>query len=236
MVCGILVAILLLLQAGNNMAEEQKAEVQKPWEMGWIKKQIQPLSERTQKAASEMLPWEMPWKQRAAPSQADARRVPQQPAVSSIDKYIDILGGVESGNNPNAKAKTSSATGLHQFTEGTWMNMVNKLGLDYTLSDRKDPQKSREVTREFTKMNAQKAEQDLGRKPTMTDLYMYHFAGPTGAPKLLKAPPDAPAIEHASEGAVKANKPVFFHKVNGRYTKPKTVEEVIATFRKKFKE
>lgn len=218
------------------MAEEQKAEVQKPWEMGWIKKQIQPLSERAQKTASEMLPWEMPWKQRAAPTQADARRVPQEPAVANIDKYIDILGGVESGDNPKAKASTSTATGLHQFTEGTWMGMVNKLGLDYTLSDRKDPQKSRQVVSEFTKINAKKAEKDLGRKPSMTDLYMYHFAGPTGAPKLLKAPPGDPATKHASQDAVRANKPVFFHKENGRYARPKTVEEVISTFRKKFKE
>lgn len=218
------------------MAEEQKAEVQKPWEMGWIKKQIQPLSERAQKTASEMLPWQMPWTPRAAPTQADARRVPQEPAAANIDKYIDILGGVESNNNPTAKATTSTATGLHQFTEGTWMSMVNKLGLDYTLSDRKDPQKSRQVTREFTKINAQKAEEDLGRKPSMTDLYMYHFAGSTGGPRLLKAPPEDPATKHASKDAVEANKAVFFHKEGKRYTRPKTVEEVISTFRKKFKE
>ena len=42
---------------------------------------------------------------------------------------MDLQCKKESGNNPNAKAKTSSASGLFQFTEGTWKELNNKYKL-----------------------------------------------------------------------------------------------------------
>jgi hypothetical protein len=37
----------------------------------------------------------------------------------------------ESGLDAGAKAKTSTATGLFQFTEGTWLSMVREHGAKY---------------------------------------------------------------------------------------------------------
>ena len=37
----------------------------------------------------------------------------------------------ESGLNPNARASTSSAAGLFQFTSGTWMSMMERYGDKY---------------------------------------------------------------------------------------------------------
>ncbi len=44
-------------------------------------------------------------------------------------EYYRTLAMIESSGNPNAKASTSSASGLYQFTKGTWKNLVDQMGL-----------------------------------------------------------------------------------------------------------
>jgi len=143
----------------------------------------------------------------------------------SMSKYTAALTAVESGGNDNAKAPTSSATGPHQFIESTWKETVDKMGANYTLADRTDRNKSTKVLQQFTKDNLEQAKQDLGRSPTMGEAYMYHFIG-SSAPRLIKAPKNAPAKDYINADQYKANKAVF---------EGKTVGEVLQKYEKRFK-
>jgi hypothetical protein len=49
--------------------------------------------------------------------------------------YLVKKAAIESNLNPQAQAKTSSATGLYQFTQKTWLQMVRDYGDKYGLSD-----------------------------------------------------------------------------------------------------
>tara|TARA_R110000868_G_scaffold74337_2_gene214890 strand:- start:1322 stop:4135 length:2814 start_codon:yes stop_codon:yes gene_type:complete len=131
------------------------------------------------------------------------------------ESYYNTLAQIESGNNPNAQASTSSAAGLYQFTRGTWKAMVKQMGLNYTLRDRFDPIKAKEVVTQFTKNNEKELERKLGRKPNEAELYLAHFSGIGGASDLLTTidkNPNTPVTEFVSSGALKANKSIFYNK------------------------
>lgn len=228
------------------MAEETKPEAKPPvmpWQENYELKEAQPavapsIMQRAQEGLSQVvegaknikMPWDMPWQEKprpvlSKPIQADVRK--SEPAT--IDVFLSKMETVESNGNPNAKNPDSTATGLHQFTASTWRETVNQMGKDYTLADRKDPEKSKEVAKYFTQQNAKQAESDLGRKPTEVDLYMYHFLGRGAAGSFLKAPRDEPATSFVSAKAARDNATVFYSK-----GKPRTVGEVIDNFRRRF--
>lgn len=227
------------------MAEEVKQEVpaNAPWKLGWaevakssgtiVPEEAKPVGV-VETVTKAIKPWLMEWGfiAKEAEKQGKVDPVPTKPDAKKFDlqTYLTKLSKTESNDDPNAKAKTSSATGLHQFTSSTWMEMVNKLDLPYTLSDRKDPAKSEVVAKEFTKKNLEKAKNDLGREPSMTEAYMYHFVG-RSAPKLLQAPPEASAVDYITPSQAKANRNVFYNKDGS----PKTVKEVITKYEGKFK-
>lgn len=149
------------------------------------------------------------------------------------DNYYSKLAQVESSNNPLAKAKTSSAAGLYQFTEGTWNQLTGDLGLNYTLEDRFNPQKSRKVVEEFTKRNERSLKKRLGRQPNEAELYLAHFSGAGGAGKLLDTiskNPNTPVTQFVSKGALKANKSIFYNKDGS----PKKAYEIYNWSAKKF--
>ncbi len=138
--------------------------------------------------------------------------------------YLQTIAQIESGGNPNAKAGTSSAAGMFQFTEGTWKDMTKKMGKNYTLEDRFDPQKSAEVAAFFTAQNKKTLEAGTGRAASNTDQYMAHFLGAGGAVKFLNAMqqnPNAIAADMDPKAAA-ANKNIFYDK-DGR---ARTLREV----------
>lgn len=224
------------------MAEETKPALM-PWQENYDLKPTQApvaptLMQRAQEGASQVveavksikMPWEMQWTEKPRPTlskpiQADVRK--NEPAA--VDSFLSKMETVESGGVADAKNPTSTATGLHQFTAGTWRDTVAEMGKDYTLADRKDPVKSREVARFFTQQNAKQAESELGRKPTEVDLYMYHFLGRGAAGEFLKAPRDEEATKFVSSKAARDNAAVFYSK-----GKPRTVGEVLNIFGGKF--
>ena len=129
--------------------------------------------------------------------------------------YYDTLAQVESSNNPYAKAKTSTASGLYQFTEGTWKEMVNEMGLDYSLDDRFNSEKSKQVVEHFTNKNKRYLKNKLGRDVNESELYLAHFAGMGGARNILKELDDNPnkdISDIVSENALNANKNIFLNK------------------------
>lgn len=153
--------------------------------------------------------------------------------------YLVAQAQLESGMRPNAEAKTSSATGLYQFIEQTWLGLVKEKGQDYgigwaqnaissnskghlsvankslkssILDLRKDPELAANLAGEFASDNSDYLEQRIGRKPESVDLYLAHFLGPAGASKFLKQMDENPSASAASSfpRAARANRNIFY--------------------------
>ena len=125
----------------------------------------------------------------------------------------------QSGFNPHAAASTSSAGGLYQFIDQTWLGMLKDAGPGlgygryadaitktasghYKVTDpamrqeimalRKDPTANAAMAGAFTQQNAGKLASQLGRNPSEGELYIAHFLGPSGAAKLINAAASSP--------------------------------------------
>lgn len=222
------------------MAQEETKPVEAPimpWQQKWEEKPnqavtvvgeaVESVKSGFNKLSKGVMPWDREWKEK--PRVEAPRALPEPSRVSTRDDFLNKLVGVESGYNPEAKNPKSSATGLGQFTSDTWRDAVKAAGKTYTLADRKDPEKSMEILRHFTGENEKRAKQDLGRSPTGTELYMYHFLGREAAGDFVKAPPEALATDFVSGAAARANRNIFY--TGG---KPNTVAAVKAKFEGKF--
>jgi len=147
----------------------------------------------------------------------------------------------ESNLNPDAKAKTSSATGLFQFIDQTWLGTMKQAGAAhgygkytdaisktssgrFVVNDpamrneifalRKDPTANAVMAGAFANSNAKVLTDRLGRKPTDGELYMAHFLGASGASRFIKAAEANPAGKAAAlfPRAAHANSSIFYEK------------------------
>src|SRR5579859_705079 len=130
--------------------------------------------------------------------------------VSSKD-WANAQGDIESGMQAHAKNPNSTAAGVHQFNESTFVDRMKK---DYPtnvqgMSDtqiaslRYDPKWSSEVAQDYASKNAATLAQ-AGFRPTADVVSLAHLAGPTGAESILRNP-NLPVSEFLSSEAVKAN-------------------------------
>nr|WP_313709009.1 hypothetical protein [Brucella intermedia] len=136
------------------------------------------------------------------------------PAVGgdAVDTVVDRIIGVESGGKANAKNPNSSASGLGQFIDSTWIATVRKYRPDIAsgrsnqelIALKTDPQLGREMTRAFTQENAQFLA-NQGIQQTPGNIYLAHFLGPRGAAQVLKSDPNAPIESIVGPGVVQAN-------------------------------
>ena len=170
--------------------------------------------------------------------------------------YLMAQASQESSFQPDAKAATSSATGLYQFIDSTWLTAVKNYGAKYGLGAfasqiatgdsgaphvadpavrkeildlRKDPKVAAEIAAEFAHENKTEVERALGRPASSTDLYLAHFLGAQGATSVVKS------IEH--DGSTKAadllpqaaaaNRSVFYDSATGE---AKTVAQIYQSF------
>jgi len=160
-------------------------------------------------------------------------------ATGASFEYLLATAKVESNFNPNLKAKSSSATGLFQFIEQTWLGMMKNAGQTlgfgnyadaisrsssgrYQVTDpqlrneilalRKDPAANAAMAGAFTQRNAAALKQRIGRNPTDGELYMAHFFGTGGAGQLINAARDNPQASAAGlfPAAARANRPIFY--------------------------
>lgn len=145
-----------------------------------------------------------------APAGPDAVRAAIRRAADATGVNFSLLVETarrESALNPNAQAGTSSATGLFQFIEGTWLDMVRRHGADHGLGAeaaalqnganaqtrrdilalRNDPEISARMAGELARENATTLQARLGRAPTAGELYAAHVMGPGGAIRLIEA-------------------------------------------------
>lgn len=151
---------------------------------------------------------------------------------SSMTDYLKKVAQVESSGSAIAKAPTSSASGLFQFTKSTWEEMTKAMGKNYSLQDRFDPVKSAEVAAFMTRQRKSQIEEATGREASDVDLYLTHFLGAGGASKFLKAMdtnPNASAATVASPEQINSNPNVF----KDNYGRIKTLQEIYNDFSNK---
>jgi hypothetical protein len=154
--------------------------------------------------------------------------------------YMMALAERESGFNPASKAKTSSAKGLYQFIDGTWLLAIHEFGRDYGLEDmarsitivngnaivsdrqtreailklRNNPYLSAAMAAEMLKRDRFSLASRLGRELAPSEFYLPHFFGKDGAGKFLETLFQSPSTSAPSifPAAASANRPLFFGK------------------------
>lgn len=132
--------------------------------------------------------------------------------AGAVGTVVDHIIGVESGGNANAKNPTSSASGLGQFLDSTWLNTIKQHRPDLwnaksrgeLLALKSDPTLGREMTTAYTQDNAEFL-QNKGIQLTPGNIYLAHFLGPQGAANLLKADPGASVVSVVGQDVVRAN-------------------------------
>lgn len=142
--------------------------------------------------------------------------------VSSIlsDDTLNRIIAIESRGKLRAKAPTSSALGLFQFLNATWVATVKKHRPDLAqgrstqqlLALRVDGTVCIELGARFTEDNAE----GIGAGFTDGDLYLAHFLGLGAARKFFRAPPGTSAEQLAGPAAVAANKSILQGKTAGQ--------------------
>jgi hypothetical protein len=159
-------------------------------------------------------------------------------------QYLLATAKVESNLNPGAKAPTSSAGGLFQFIDQTWLGTLKESGgaLGYgryanaitrneagkfvvenpamrreIMALRQDPTANAVMAGAFTQSNAAYLKERLGRDATEGELYIAHFMGAGGAARLIERSEAAPGARAADAfpNAARANRSIFFDS-NGR--------------------
>ena len=138
----------------------------------------------------------------------------------------------ESALNTNARAGTSSATGLFQFIDSTWLDMVRRHGAAHGLGQyaqalqsggvdastradilalRTDPELSACMAGELTRENAAALTTQLGRAPSAGELYAAHVLGSGGAARLIQAAQQgAPNASALFPREASANRGIFY--------------------------
>jgi hypothetical protein len=171
-------------------------------------------------------------------------------------EYLLATAKMESDFNPKAGASTSSAHGLYQFIEQTWLGTVKEAGTQlgygkyadainrspsgsYSVSDptartaimklRDDPAAASSMAAVLTQSNSFKLTGKIGRRPTDGELYMAHFMGVGGAAKLISNAEDNPnaTASRLFPNAAAANRSIFYDR-SGRARSVSEVYSVLS--------
>jgi len=160
-------------------------------------------------------------------------------ATGTNFQYLLATAQVESGLDPNAAVASSSAKGLFQFIDQTWLTTLKEAGpaLGYgryadaiakspsgryevpdpemrrkIFSLRDDPAANAAMAGAFTQQNAALLTDRIGRPPTEGELYVAHFLGASGAARLINRAGSNPNETAAAvfPNAARANKSIFY--------------------------
>src|SRR5947199_6721377 len=173
-------------------------------------------------------------------------------------EYLLATAKMESNFNPAAGASTSSAHGLFQFIDQTWLGTVKEAGAQlgygkyadaitkssgsYSVKDptaraailklRDDPAAASAMAAVLTQSNSFRLTGKIGRRPTDGELYMAHFMGVGGAAKLIANAEDNPRASGARlfPNAAAANRSIFYER-GGR---ARTVSEVYSVLTQRY--
>ena len=185
---------------------------------------------------------------------AAIRSASQQTGISF--DYLLKTAYRESALNPKAQASTSSARGLFQFIDTTWLATVKEDGAAFGLQQyanqiektgdgqyfvrdpmvraqilklRDNPEIASNMAAAFSRRNAAEIQSVLGRQPTEGELYIAHFLGANGAKRFLSlraSNPNASAATAFPEAA-RANKSIFYG-ANGAKSIEETYRGLVA--------
>jgi hypothetical protein len=162
-------------------------------------------------------------------------------ATGASFEYLISAAKIESNLNPKAQASTSSARGLYQFIEQTWLGTVKEAGNAfgygkyadaitksdsgrYSVADsgtreeilklRDDPALNAAMAGVLTQSNSFKLTGMIGRRPTDSELYMAHFMGVSGASRLISSAEGTPGASGAAmfPSAASANRSIFYNR------------------------
>jgi hypothetical protein len=178
-------------------------------------------------------------------------------ATGTSFEYLLTTAKMESDFNPTAGASTSSAHGLYQFIDQTWLGTVKEAGAqlgygqyadaiskspsgNYSVSDpaarraimklRDDPVAASAMAGVLSQSNSFQLTGKIGRRPTDNELYMAHFMGVGGAARLISGAEDNPNASAARmfPNAAAANRSIFFDRT-GRARSVSEVYSVLTT-------
>src|SRR3984893_9866742 len=160
-------------------------------------------------------------------------------ATGTSFNYLLATAKIESDLDPTLTMKTSSAAGLFQFIDQTWLGTLKQAGPAfgygdyanaisrnssgrYTVDDpqmrkeimklRNDPTANAVMAGVLTQQNAASLSRKIGRQPTEGELYIAHFFGAGGAGKLIQLAGSTPETNAAAVFplAAHANRPIFY--------------------------
>lgn len=180
-------------------------------------------------------------------------------ATGASFEYLLSAAKIESNLNPAAAAPTSSARGLYQFIEQTWLGTVKEAGARlgygkqadaitrlpsgrYEVSDpaaradilklRNDPAANSAFAGVLTQSNSFKLVGEIGRRPTDGELYIAHFLGVRGASRLINNAEQNPNASGASlfPAAAASNRSIFYDR-GGR---ERSVSEVYSVLNSRY--
>src|SRR5215218_9609469 len=175
--------------------------------------------------------------------------------VTGVDPaYMMALADKESSLLPDNKAQTSSAEGLFQFVEGTWLEVLRRYGPKHgyaaeagairlvrgrpVVSDdkdrerilrlRRDPYLSALIAGEMINTHRQTLAGKVARDPSFAELYMAHFLGVNGASRFVALLSDQPgkSAPEVFPRAAKANRALFYDKKEAARAKALSVAEI----------
>lgn len=132
-------------------------------------------------------------------------------------EYMLAIAAKESSFNPDAKSKTSSATGLYQFIKKTWDGMWQDVKI---IPSPTDPIANSDACARYVK--------EIQNKLKTNDyalLYLGHFLGPNTAFKFMKQmeqDPNQSINSIVSKQQIDSNTSVFYHSKNDL----KTIQEI----------
>lgn len=173
--------------------------------------------------------------------------------IAGVDpRLLMAIADKESSFVVRARASTSSATGLFQFIDATWLKALRDFGGNFALDSeaqaaadivqgddanppganrarllalRNDPFLSTLMAAAMLRHEQEKLEAKFGRAITGAEVYLVHFLGPGGARKFLSALEETPtaAASQLLPAAARANRPIFFE---SRWVKAKPATKI----------
>jgi hypothetical protein len=181
-------------------------------------------------------------------------------ATGTSFSYLLATAKIESDLNPNLTMKSSSAAGLFQFIDQTWLGTLKQAGPafgygdyadaitrtpsgNYVVADpqmrkaivqlKSDPTANAVMAGVLTQQNAAALGRRIGRAPTENELYIAHFLGAGGASKLIQLTGSDPQASAAAAfpAAAQANRSIFYDRAGNA----RSISGVYAEISRRFK-